>query len=541
MAIGGLSAPDWTLVAAYLGAVLFSGLRAGGRQRSTRDYFLGDRSLPFWAVALSILATETSAATYIGTPASAYRQGWQYLQMVLGFVLARLFLAFYFVRVYYRAEVMTVYGYLKQRFGEPVRVVAAVLFLFGRVIGSGVRLYAACLAVQAAAGFHDERALILTIAALGLIALAYTLLGGIRAVVWTECILGTTLLLGGAVTVIFLLARMPGGFAGVTALPEFADKLRIFEFAPEPGTSWPEWLRTTRPFWIGLGGGFVLNLATHGTDQDIVQRMLTCSDWKKGGLSLVASAALILPLNVLFLSIGSLLYFYHQLRPESVPADAGRPEDYFLLFVAGEMPTGLAGLVLAGLLAVAVSSHTSVLNALASTSIADFYRPHFVREAGERHYLAASRAFTAFWGAVLIVVAACFIGSGQNVLEIALQTLTYFYGSLLGVFLLGIFTRRGNSASATAGMLLAVPVVLLFQAREFLENPALAPSAARAILGALPDAITGAVRAGVPRLAWPLWIVVGTAVSFAIGVAGRPPALSPAPEPPERTTSRSSA
>ncbi len=521
MAIGGLSAPDWALVAAYLGAVLFFGLRAGGRQRSTRDYFLGDRSLPFWAVALSILATETSAATYVGTPGSAYRQGWQYLQMVLGFVLARLFIAFYFIRVYYRAEVITVYGYLKQRFGEPVRATAAILFLFGRVIGSGVRLYAACLALQVAAGFGGERALVLTIAVLGLLALAYTLLGGIRAVVWTECILGTTLLFGGALAVGFLLARMPGGIAAMTALPEFGEKVRIFEFAPAAGTAWPEWLRTTRSFWVGLGGGFVLNLATHGTDQDIVQRMLTCSDWKKGGLSLVSSAALILPLNVLFLAVGSLLYFYHRLRPESVPGGVTNPDDYFLLFVVREMPRGMAGLVLAGLLAAAVSSHTSVLNALASTSIADFYRPHLVRNAGEAHYLAASRAFTAFWGVVLILVAACFIGSGQNVLETALRTLTYFYGSLLGTFLLGIFTRRGNSASATTGMLFAVPVVLLFQARDFLEKPELAPSAARAVLGALPEALRDAVRAGVPHLAWPLWIVVGTAISFAIGALGR--------------------
>src|SRR5262245_14994703 len=224
MAIGGLSAADWTLVVGYLAAVLLFGLLAGGRQRTTRDYFLGDRSLPFWAVALSILATETSAATYIGTPGNAYRQGWQYLQMVRGFVLARAFLALYFIRVYYRAEVVTVYGYLRQRFGEPVRVVAAILFLLGRVIGSGVRLYAVCVALQVAARFEGEPAAILVriIAVLGLVALAYTLLGGIRAVVWTECILGTTLLLGGALAVGFLLARMPGGLAAVTGLPEFA-------------------------------------------------------------------------------------------------------------------------------------------------------------------------------------------------------------------------------------------------------------------------------------------------------------------------------
>src|SRR3989442_620489 len=173
-----LSALDWSVVAAYLIAVLAVGLRASGRQTSTRDYFLGDRSLPFWAVALSIIATETSAATYIGTPGIAYRSSWHYLQMVLGFVAARAFLALFFIKAYYRADVVTVYGFLEQRFGEPVRLVAALLFLFGRVIGSGVRLYAAALAVGMAAGWSGDGAIWVMVPLLGLLALAYTLLGG---------------------------------------------------------------------------------------------------------------------------------------------------------------------------------------------------------------------------------------------------------------------------------------------------------------------------------------------------------------------------
>jgi Na+/proline symporter len=388
------------------------------------------------------------------------------------------------------------------------------------------------VAARAVGGSSGANALLLTIAVLGLLGLTYTLLGGIRAVVWTECILGTTLLLGGALAAGFLLARMPGGPGAMSGLSEFGEKLRVFQFTPAEGTGWPELLRTTRSFWIGLSGGFVLNLATHGTDQDMVQRMLTCSSWKKGGLSLLVSAALIIPLNVLFLSVGTLLYFYHRLRPETVPPGVSNADDYFLLFIAQEMPTGLAGLVLAGLLAAAVSSHTSVLNALASTSIEDFYRPHLVRGASDRHYLTASRAFTGFWGIVLILVAASFIGSQKNILETALSALTYFYGSLLGVFLLGIFTRRGSSTSATLGMLLAVPVVLCFQVRDFLERPELAPSAVRAVLGALPPAVEEGLRAHVPLLAWPLWIMVGTAVTFAIGALGRPPArAAPAGRP----------
>jgi SSS family solute:Na+ symporter len=313
MGRAGLSRIDWLVVAAYLLLVLVLGLKASGRQRSTRDYFLGDRSLPWWAVALSIIATETSAATYIGTPGIAYRSSWHYLQMVLGFVLGRLFLALFFIPVYYRSEMFTVYGFLKERFGEPARLVAALLFISGRVVASGVRLYAACLAVTVAAGAVGQGPVtFLAIGLLGFLALAYTFLGGIKAVVWTECVLGTTLLLGGLVAALAILARIPGGLSAAAALPEFGEKLRVFHLSPPPEVGWAAWLRTTEPFWIGLGGGFVLNLATHGTDQDMVQRMLTCRDWKRGGLSILASAVLILPLNLVFLSVGSLLYFYHR-------------------------------------------------------------------------------------------------------------------------------------------------------------------------------------------------------------------------------------
>ncbi len=525
----GLSSLDWIVIAVFLVAVLVLGLKSAGRQRTTRDYFLGGRSLPWWAVALSIIATETSAVTFYGTPGSAYRTSWFYLQIVLGFMLARIFIAFYMLKVYYRAEVITVYGFLQKRFGEGVRITAALLFLFGRVIGSAVRLFAACIALRVAAGWAGDQATLIAIVILGLLALAYTLMGGIKAVVWAESILGSTFILGGLLAVgilLYKLLHLPGGLEEVAALPEFAGKLRIFHFSASDGAGW---LSSSEPLWIGLGGGFVLCLATHGTDQDMVQRMLTCSDSKQGGRSLMASAALILPLNLIFLTVGSLLYFYHRLHPAAQPAGVENADDYFLLFIANEIPQGLAGLVLAGLFAAAVSSHTSVLNALSSTTLADFYRPHLRPGKSESHYLLASRLFTAMWGIVLILAAAAFIGSTKNILMVALGVLTYFYGSLLGVFLLGIFTRRGSSASATVGMLAAVPVVLLLQLRDFIENLEKAPISVRGLISALPDGLVETVREGVPLLAWPLWIVVGTAVTFIIGALGRGKPFSGSP------------
>ena len=522
----GLTAVDWTVVGVYLVGTILVGLCATGAQRSVRDYFLGDRSLPWWAVALSLIATETSAATYIGTPGKAYRSGWEFLQMALGFALARLFLARYVLKVYYRAEVVTVYGFLEQRFGEATRVVAALLFLLGRVIGSGVRLYAACLALRAAAGSTGDGATIAAIVVLGLVALSYTFFGGIKSVVWTETILGATFIAGGLVAVVAILARIhsevPGGWDAAWALPELSEKLAIFHFDGPGEGGWAAWLGSTRPFWIALGGGFVLSLATHGTDQDMVQRLLACPDWRKGGRSLIASALVIVPLNAIFLLVGTLLFVYHRLRPEAAPAGVTNADDHFLLFTARAMPAGVAGFVIAGLVAAAVSSHTSVLNALSSTAIADFYRPHFAKGKSEAHYLRASRGFTLFWGVTLILVAMGFVGSRDNVLDLALGVLTYFYGSLLGVFLLGIFTKRGNGFSATAGMLIAVPLVLLLQYRQFLARPESAPALVRNLIGALPPALNDAAMTWVPGLAWPLWIVVGTAVTLGVGALGRP-------------------
>jgi SSS family solute:Na+ symporter len=513
----GLSAVDWVIVAAFLGGVLVLGLLAAGRQRSVRDYFLGGRSLPWWAVALSIIATETSSATYIGMPGMAYGTSWHFLQMVAGFLIARICIATFFLKAFYRADVVTVYGFLRERFGEGTRAVAAVLFLLGRVVGSGVRLYAACLALGVAAGWKDGASTLLAIAALGLIALAYTLLGGIKAVVWTECVLAGTFLLGGLVAAGLLIAGMPGGLEAAAGLPEFADKLRVIHLAPPPGGSW---LTSEETLPISLAGGFFLSLATHGTDQDIVQRMLTCPDARRGGKSLISSALLMVPIYAIFLAVGSLLYFSHRLATVP-PPDLPSKDLYFLHFIRDGIPHGLAGLVLAGLFAAAVSSHTSVLNALASTAVADFYRPYLVKGASEEHYLRASRVFTAAWGILLIAVAAAFVGSGENILKVALRALTYFYGGLLGIFLLGLFTGRGNSASTTAGMIVSVPAVLLLQARAFIEDPGLAPSAVQAAIEALPGWAVEGLR-GVPLLAWPLWIVIGAGIAFGIGALGRP-------------------
>ncbi len=512
-----LSPLDWIVVVGYLLAVGAVGVLVGRGQRSTRDYFLGGRGLPWWAATLSILATETSAVTFIGLPAAGYLGDWSALQLVFGFILGRVFLALVFVRVFYRGDHVTVYGFLADRYGHTTRTAAALLFLAGRIVASGVRLYAGCLAVAVAVHIVNVEWIIV---GLGIFGTIFTLLGGIRAVVWTDVILGLTLAVGAALSAVWILGDIPGGLATILDDPYFAEKTRVI------------WLdrgwNNAGSFAVGVIGGFVLTLATHGTDQDIAQRMLTCRNSRAGSLSVLGSAVLILPVFTVFLAIGTLLFFWFKYGSPgwAPPEDAN---ELFPLFIVRGLPVGLAGMVLAGLLAAALSSLTSVLNALSATTVGDFYRPWAERcaartgggEREERHFVRASRLLTACWGVVLILLALGFVGSKDNIFNMALKVLNYFYGGLLGAFLLGMLTRRGSNRSLLTGMLASVPVVLLLQLRQFVDTPINAPGALQDWLTSLAPETTAAIQSCVPDVAWPWWILISTTITMAIGALGR--------------------
>jgi SSS family transporter len=508
-----LSPLDWTVVGLYLLGVACVGFVVGRRQESTKDYFLGGRSIPWWAATLSIIATETSAVTFIGFPRAAYAGDWSIAQLFIGFVFGRIFLALVFVRVFYRSEHVTVYGFLADRFGQVSRTVAATLFVLGRLIASGVRLFAGCLAVHVATGIDVESIIV----AVGVFGGAFTLLGGIRAVVWTDVILGLTLLAGGLISLFYLLGEIPGGLNTVLESPRLAEKTAVF-FA-DTG------IDSAKGLVCGLVGGFVLTLATHGTDQDIAQRMLTCRNSRSGSLSVIGSAVLLLPLVFLFLAVGTLLWFFMQHGdPSFEEPPANKLNQIFPLFLVHELPKGLAGLVMAGLLAAALSSFTSVLNALAATTIGDFYKPLMSRRREpartEEHYVNVSRIATAFWGLVLIGAAIAFVGSGDSIIGLALKVLTYSYGGLLGAFTLGILTKRGSDASVVAGMLASVPVVLLLQLRQWVDAPASAPGVLTTSFEEMSIATRMVIQSGIPNIGWPYWIVIGTALTMAIGALG---------------------
>ena len=486
-----LTTLDGLVIGSYILLIMAVGSWFGRRQADTRDYFLGGRSVPWWAAGLSVIATETSALTFIGVPAVAYASDWQYIQLVTGSVLARFLLAFVLINVFYRADVFTPYGYLLKRFGPGTKNAAAVVFIFGRIFASSFRLLGFAIAIKVVLSVPLSTAILIT----GIAAIIYTFLGGIRAVIWTDVVQGATFMLGGGLSIYFLLRGIPGGWEGFLSVAREHGKLTALDL----GFRWDD------PYNIvsGLVGGLFLTMATHGTDHDMVQRMLTCRNSGEGQRSIVLSGILVLPVVVTFLLVGSLLFAYYKLV--QVPYELPSQYKYiFPTFILHGLPAGLSGFVVAGLVAAAMSSLDSALSALASTSVVDLYRPYIRRDAPESHYLKVSRILTVLWGAVLVGVAMS-VGATEDILAAGLGVMTLFYGSLLGVFLLARFTRRGNTITNGIGM--ALSVLLL----TFLNHKT-------AILEAL-----GTTRGWLYELdiAWPWFTVIGTALTFCVGALGR--------------------
>lgn len=533
---GGWHSIDWAVLGAYFACVAYVGWRAHGRQEDSADYFLGGRSLPWWAAAFSIVATETSAVTYVGVPASAYSDNWSILRLVAGFIIGRLFLAFFFVRVLYRGGWLTVYGYLAERFGARTRTVAALLFLAGRVIASGVRLYAGCLAFCVATAIDLDIAWVILL--LGGFGTLLTWYGGVRTVVWTDVILGLTLIAGGLCAAGFLVAGIDGGLSGVFASSAFAEKTAVLARDVRGAIVFFDGFADDKALLIGLAFGFVLTLATHGTDQDVAQRMLTCRDSRSGSLSIIGSAVLIVPLFLLFLSIGTLLWFFHESGSATWPVPEAKNE-LFPLFIAHGLPPGVSGFVVAGLLAAALSSFTSALNALASTAIGDFWRP-LVANRSEHHYLRAGKVATLILAALLLLAALGFIGTSENIFALSLQVFTYVYGALLGAFLLGVLSRRGSDGSVFAGMLVSVGIVVVLQLGSFLRDIEHAPDGIRRALGMIPPGVRELLVANLPDVAPGWWIIVGTLTCGAIGAIGRPMPSAAGQEAPAALTPRDS-
>jgi SSS family transporter len=429
-----LSGPDAVVIILYLLLVLGVGGWFSRRMDGVGDYFLGGRRVPWPAICLSIVATETSALTFIGVPALAYAGDFSFLQLALGFFLSRIGVAFIFIRQYYAAGTYTVYGYLETRLHKADKKSAGLIFLVSQVLSASVRLYAAALVLSVLTGLSTG----ISVVVIGLLAVSYTMAGGIRAVIWTDVLQMIVLLLGGVLVLAVILHRLPLSFSETIEFARSAGKLQCFSFD----------LDLARPYnlWVGLIGGFFIGMASHGTDQALAQRVLTHANPKGGMKALAWAGFLVIPQFALFLFIGALLFVYYSLFP--LTTELANPDQIVPLFVAHELPLGVAGLVIAGIFASAMSTLDSSLNAMASTTLIDFFRPRMVEEGGGSRLLTASRYLTGFWGLVLILLATAAEGRGL-VLELGLQVTSYTYGGLLGLFLLGRFfpgTRLGPAA-----------------------------------------------------------------------------------------------
>jgi SSS family solute:Na+ symporter len=419
------------------------GVLQGDREAVSRDYFLGGRTAPWWALAFSIVATETSTLTIIGTPAISYGGNLTFLQLVFGYLLGRVLIVVLLLPGYFRGEFFTAYALIEKRFGEKMRAVAATTFLVTRALAEGVRVSAIALVVSVVLGTSERLAVVVVIA----LTVLYTFEGGMKAVIWTDVAQLLLYLTGSAVTFWVLLHRIPGGWSEVTQVAAAAGpKLQVFDFSFH--------LATKYTFWSGLIGGAFLTMASHGTDQTIVQRLLAARDQRDSRRALLASGVIILVQFTVFLLIGVLLYVFAQHAP--LLAAGERTDRILPVFLVREMPAGLAGLLLASIVAVAMSNASGSLNSLAASSVLDFSRLRG-RSTDAGKFLRLSRRMTLVWGLVLMGFG--FVRWGP-LLETGLTVASLPLGSLLGLFLLGAIDRGASVRGALAGMIAGLAAIL---------------------------------------------------------------------------------
>jgi SSS family transporter len=485
-----LHAFDLGIVAVYLIAITLFGLRVSRAHRtadrSLRGYFLANRTAPWWAIALSIVSAETSTLTIIGTPGLAFAGDFGFLQIVLGYMLGRIVVAALFLPKYFHGEMLTAYQLIDQRFGHTLHRVTAGLFLLTRAAAEGVRVFAVSIVVAIAIGSGD----ILSIAIISALTLLYTFEGGMAAVIWTDVVQMAIYLAGTLVAIATLGHHVPGGWAQIHAVAAAAGKFHMLNFAFN--------LTTTYTFWAGVLGGTFLTMASHGTDQLMVQRMLAAKNLTESRLALLSSGVVIFVQFALFLLIGAGLFVFYGTHPAALTAlNGANTNRIFPAFIVAEMPAGVAGLLVAAILAAAMSNLSAALNSLSSTTVVDFYmgwRPG----AEQRERMLVSRASTVVWAIVLFAVAVYAVRAGGkgNVVEIGLSIASVAYGCLLGVFLLGTLTRYATQWGAIVGMVSGFAVNLVL----WLEP--------------------GAVQLGpfaIPKVAWTWYVLIGSLATFAVG------------------------
>ncbi|HXE06658.1 MAG TPA: sodium/solute symporter [Acidobacteriaceae bacterium] len=480
---------DLGVVALYLVAITLFGLRfarrGAGRDKSLRSYFLADKTVPWWAIALSIVSAETSTLTIIGTPGLAFAGDFGFLQVVTGYMVGRFVVGAIFLPRYFHGEMLTAYQLIERRFGHTLYRVTAGLFLLTRAAAEGVRVFAVSIVVAIAIGTGD----IWSIAIISALTLLYTFEGGMTAVIWTD-VVQMAIYIGGTFVALWSLGtHVPGGWAAIHAVGAAAGKFHMWSFALN--------MTTAYTFWAGVIGGTFLTMASHGTDQLMVQRMLAAKDLSASRAALAASSVIVFIQFALFLLIGVGLWAFYGQHPAMLGSTDGN--HIFPEFIVRQMPSGIAGLLIAAILAAAMSNLSAALNSLSSATVVDFYMGLKPRATdGER--IAVSRTSTVLWALVLFAVAVYAVRAGGkgNVVEIGLSIASVAYGSLLGVFLLGMLTRYTTENGAIVGMIFG-----------FVVNLLLWRAPGKMLFGAI----------AVPNVAWTWYVLIGTVVTFVVGLA----------------------
>ena len=463
---------DLLVVISYLAAITIFGARFRKTQLTLRDYFLGGRRLPWWAISFAVVSAETSILTIISTPGIAYHSNLGFLQLVFGYLVGRVVVSFALIPRYFAGEMFTAYQLIEQRFGRVLKVFTGALFLTTRALAEGVRVFAIAIVI----GVIFKSGVFASLLIVTALTLFYTFEGGLTAVIWTEVIQLLIYLTGTAVALALALHAIPGGWAEVSRLAQSeGNKLAVFNFH----FNWHE----PYLFWSGLVGGAFLNTASHGTDQLIVQLLLAARKRRESQAALLTSGLVILVQFTLFLVVGVALFAFYKHFPPPNPFT--RADQIFPAFVVTQLPRGLAGLLIAAIIAAGMANLSAAFNSLASSSVMDFYKPFVRPNADEKHYLAVSRGMILAWGAVLLVIALVAQYLHRSALELALTIASVPYGSMLGIFLLGVLTKRANSRGALTGALVALASMVI-------------------------------VVAYTP-LAWTWYVAVGTVVTFAVG------------------------
>lgn len=462
---------DLVVIAGYLFGVTAWGAWLGRGQKGGTDYFLGNRELPWGAVMLSVVATETSTLTFLSIPGVAYLGTLTFLQLTVGYLVGRAVVSMLLLPAYYRGELTTAYALLETRFGAGVRRFTSGIFMITRLLADSVRLFATAIPLALITGWPYP----VSIAVIGALTLVYTYFGGIKAVVWVDAMQMVLYLLGALVAAVALQNLVPGGWDEIFSAAGEAGKFTVLDFRLT--------LSVPYTFWAGLIGGGFLTMGSHGADQLIVQRLLTCKDLPASQKALVWSAVVVMAQFLIFLLVGLGLWVFYG------GATFERSDEIFARFIVEQLPPGVTGLLIAGIFAAAMSSLSSSINSLASASAYDFWAPLRGREGDEAGILRVGKGLTLIWAGLLIGGAVLFIplSTRTSAVEVALGIASVVYGGLLGAFGLGVLSKRADERGTAIGMAVGIGVVM-------------------AIWLTIPE-----------RVAWPWFVLIGTLVTFVVG------------------------